>query len=308
MEARRTDGLLLLDKPTGPTSHDMVTAVRKGVGAARAGHCGTLDPLASGLLVILLGTATRLAPFVRGDPKIYEGSIVLGLTTDSMDIEGQVTSESDYTGGEAEVRDALASLEGELEQLPPMYSAVKYRGKPLHRYARKGEEVPRRARRVSVYSVEMLAFHRTGERMEVDFRVACSPGTYVRELAARLGEALGCGGALSRLRRTASGPFLLEHAHSLDELEKRGTAGDVILPASSALRGHMSIEVEEAVVEAVCNGSQLEGSMLRRVDEGIVDGDIVAVHGGGKLLGVHRVITASPFSSRAVRMLPGGNR
>jgi tRNA pseudouridine55 synthase len=305
VNGKRADGLLLLDKPTGPTSHDFVTSVKRLMGANRVGHCGTLDPLASGLLVVLVGDATRLAPYVHGDPKVYEGSIVLGISTDSMDMEGEVTRESAYTHGVEAARDALASLQGELEQVPPMYSAVKYRGRPLYRYARAGEEVPRRARKVRVYSVEMLAFREMDDRAELDFNVACSPGTYVRDLAARVGEILGCGGTLSRLRRKASGPFPLQEATGLEELALGLEQGEsALLPMESALRGRRRIEVEEGAVETVRNGSSVDSMMLLRSEAGIKEGEVVAVCGGGELLGVHRVSSATPFMSRAVRMLP----
>lgn len=305
MDNRQAEGLLLLDKPTGPTSHDVVASIKRIMGTAKAGHCGTLDPLASGLLIVLVGFATRLAPYVHGDPKVYEGSIMLGLSTDSMDMEGEVTGESAYAGGADAARDALASLEGDLEQVPPMYSAVKYRGRPLYRYARAGEEVPRKSRNVRVYRAEMVEFRQLGAQAEMDFCVACSPGTYVRDLAARVGEMLGCGGTLSRLRRTASGPFRLEHASSLEELAQGLERGEpCMLPMESALQGCKKVEVKDDGMEAVRNGSPLDGGMLRSTEEGIAEGEVIAVHGGGELLGVHRVCSVSPFASRAMRMLP----
>jgi tRNA pseudouridine55 synthase len=298
------DGLLLLDKETGPTSHDLVVAVKKALGGARTGHTGTLDPLASGLLVILIGRVTRLAPFVPGDPKVYEGSILLGISTDSLDTEGRIISEAAYAGGPEEAGSALASLAGERDQLPPMYSAVKHRGKPLYRYARRGEEVPRKSRRISVYQSEMTAFRRRGNSAEIDFNITCSSGTYVRELAACVGEMLGCGGAISRLRRLASGPFRVEDAITMDELAgKRPEDTGFILPAEAAIEGSKRVAVAGQRIRTVRNGAPLQDTMLEWADAGIREGEIVAVLGDGELLGMHRVSAADPFCSHAVRIL-----
>jgi len=297
-------GLLLIDKPSGPTSHDVVAAVRGFLGKVKVGHTGTLDPMASGLLVVLVGSTTRLAPYVRDDPKIYEGSILLGVCTDSMDTQGEVTCEKPYGGGPREAREALASLLGELEQVPPMYSAVKHRGRPLYHYARKGQEVARKSRRVRLYRVEMTGYRDLGERAEVDFVVECSPGTYVRDLAARVGCALSCGGTLSRLRRTAAGPFRVEDASSLEAVGDELARGwEVLLPAEAALTGYARVEVTGAACGAVRNGAPVTRDMVSGADAGMALGDVVAVFGGGTLLGVHRVTSLEPFESRAARMM-----
>ena len=304
MRSKEIEGLLLLDKPSGPTSHDMVASVKEILGAAKAGHTGTLDPLATGLLVVLLGRATRLAPFIRDDPKTYEGSMLLGITTDTLDIEGRVTSEVSYGGGPGPVRVALDSLVGELEQVPPMYSAVKYRGRPLYRYARRGEEVPRKSRVVRVYVAEMKGYSEYGGRVEVQFLVKCSPGTYVRDLVARVGDMLSCGGVLTNLRRTECGFFRIEDAIGLAELEKSPAGGEaLLLPTETALRGYERIEVKETARSAVRNGSPIAEDMLLRADEGIEEGHVVAVFAGGSFLGMHRVTAISPLKTRAVRMM-----
>ncbi len=298
------DGLLLLDKPSGPTSHDMVAASRRLMGAGKAGHTGTLDPLATGLLVIMLDKATKLAPFIKGDPKVYEGCVLLGLTTDTMDIQGEVISEGVYGRGAEPVREAFASLVGELRQLPPMYSAAKFRGKPLYRYARRGEEVPRKERAVRVYSAEVRGFRDLGGRAEADFLIACSPGTYVRELVARVGEMLACGGTLKSLRRTASGLFGVEEAVSVGRLEDDPARRErFLLPPHVAVRGYHRVVVDDAAVDAVRNGTPIAGGMLQGADPDISDGDVVAVFGGGSFLGMHRVSTVSPYASRALRMM-----
>ncbi len=297
-------GLLLIDKPKGPTSHHMVDAVRRALGGARVGHVGTLDPMATGLLVMLVGRATRLAPYVPGDPKRYSASMLLGMETETMDLEGKVLSDRGYAGRREEVEKALSSLVGEWEQTPPAYSAVKHRGKPAYRYARKGERVELASRKVRIYRVEVTAFRRLGNKAEVDFLVECSPGTYVRELAARIGGELSCGGTLSRLRREASGPFKVEDALGLEEFKSRLKAGEkVLLPMHMALGGMKSVEVKADSVPGVVNGGNLDESKLLITKEDFKGGDMVAVMGNGELLAVHEVTMAKPFSSRPLRVV-----
>lgn len=209
------DGLLLVDKPSGPTSHDVVAALRRHLRFRKVGHGGTLDPLASGLLIILLGRGTKLSNLVMGSDKTYEGAFRLGISTDSQDADGEVTAERDASGvTEAAVRAEMARLTGDLLQTPPMVSAIKKDGVPLYRLARKGQTVEREPRLVHVYSFKLLGF----TPPSVQFRVSCTRGTYVRTLAHDIGEALGCGAHLTALRRTASGSFSVDDAVPLDEL------------------------------------------------------------------------------------------
>jgi tRNA pseudouridine55 synthase len=301
------DGLLLLDKPTGPTSHDIVASLRAVCGGVKTGHAGTLDPLASGLLVILLGKATKLAPYIPGDPKVYEGCILLGISTDSLDIEGELLAEASYEGSGEEAAAALAAQVGTVEQQPPMFSAAKYKGKPLYRYARRGVEVPRQSRQVQVYRFEMTGFRSGKGRAEVDFQVECSPGTYVRELAARVGDTLGCGGVISSLRRIASGPFRVENALTLHDVERRmeghaGTEG-FVLSMERAVEGYKRIDVSDEGLRTARNGAPLNPEMICGMDTGIIAGDTVAVFAGGALLGMHRVTRESPLASYALRMM-----
>jgi tRNA pseudouridine55 synthase len=298
------EGLLLLDKPTGPTSHDMVAAVREMCGGAKTGHAGTLDPLASGLLVILIGRATKLAPYIPGDPKVYDGTILLGLSTDSMDLEGDVTSRGVFTGDTADVKAAMDSLVGELEQEPPMYSAAKYRGSPLYRYARKGEVVPRKARKVRILRSEMTAFRSRGERAEVDFHIECSPGTYVRELAARVGDMLGCGGTLSKLRRTASGPFRVENALTLEVASTCFSEGTLnLLPLQEAVAGYKRMVISPEFVKAARNGVTIEEDMIGSAGAVAAVAEIVAVFAEGEIVGMHSVVSKSPLTLKPLRIL-----
>ena len=292
-----TEGLLLVDKPTGPTSHDIVAAIRKILGGVKTGHTGTLDPLASGLLVILVGKATKLAPFVMGDPKVYTGTLILGLTTDTLDIKGNVVAKAVCRTEGDQAADALASLKGKMEQIPPIYSAVKIRGKPSYKYARSGEEVERLPRSVRIYDCEMTGFRKQGEAAEVDFMISCSPGFYVREYASRIGEMLGCGGTLAKLRRLASGPFRVERALTIEELQRSSSQ---VSPPLDALEGLAKVTVREEWLVAARNGVPLQEAMVEKPVEA---GFVAVMEPGGKLLGVHEVVIAHPFCSKPRRML-----
>lgn len=281
-------GLILLDKPSGPTSHDLVDEVRRLLGTARVGHTGTLDPMASGLLLILVGRATKLQSHVPGDPKIYQGTMVLGVSTDTMDAEGRVISFIPYEGDESEAERAVASLVGEREQVPPMYSAAKYRGKPLYYYARRGREVARKGKRIRVYRAEMTSFRRKGEAAEVDFTLSCSPGTYIREIAFYLGRMLGCGGSLARLRRVASGPFVVEEAMTPQALRSRVLAGEeVVLPPLQALRGYPCVELRREYEKTARNGASLNFGMCWDFREDFAAGEKAAVVVGEELIGIY---------------------
>lgn len=301
MDRGAVDGLVLLDKQPGPTSHDLVQEVRRRLGARKAGHAGTLDPQASGLLAVLVGKATRLAPYVPGDPKVYEGTVILGVETDTLDLEGEVVSRSPFRGDEEEVREAVRSLVGIHEQLPPRFSAVKHEGKPLYYYARRGEEAPRRPRQVEVYEAEVLSC-RPGDMAEVDFRVSCSPGTYVRELARFLGEMLGCGGTLASLRRVASGPYRLEEAVTLEEFTLRLERGKAaVLPPLEALRGYRRAELRREGLKKALHGAPLAPALLDWDGE-LAGGEILAVTYHGELIGVYEV-QASPACLRPRRLM-----
>lgn len=298
-------GLLLLDKPSGPTSHDLVSEARRLTGTRRVGHAGTLDPMATGLLVLLLGRATKLAPFLPGDPKVYEGSILLGTATDTMDIQGEVMAEAAYDGGPERAREALLSLGGEGRQLPPMFSAVKHRGKPLYRYARGGEEVPRLPRRVRVYEVRMTAYREAGEKGELDFLISCSPGAYVREFAARVGEMLGCGGTLARLRRISSGPFRVDDALTREELASLAREGSLpIMAMEDAVADMKKAVLREEWVASARNGAALSQGQVADLAGDAGEGDTVAViTPGGELVGFHAVVVREPLMTRVLRIM-----
>jgi tRNA pseudouridine55 synthase len=220
------DGAILIDKPAGPTSHDVVDALRRNFGLAKAGHCGTLDPNATGLLIIVLGRGTKLSEKLMADDKVYEGAIKFGEATDSYDADGELVSSLPVPPLTVEELNALAAtFQGDQMQEPPMVSAVKVKGVPLYKMARKGIEVERKARLIHVYSFHFGSYAEPFGQ----FRIACTKGTYVRALAHELGRKVGCGAHLASLRRVASGKFDVKDSIpfedalklSLGELQKR---------------------------------------------------------------------------------------
>jgi len=209
------NGALLIDKPAGPTSHDIVDIVRGLYRIQKVGHCGTLDPAATGLLILLLGRATKLSQKLTADDKVYEGTLQLGQTTDSYDAQGEITATAEVPElNAAALNSAAEHFTGDLQQKPPMVSAVKKDGVPLYKLARKGKTVEREAKTVHIYSFNFNNY----TPPVAAFRVHCSKGTYVRSLAHELGQNLGCGAHLSTLHRTRSGVFEVAKATRLEEL------------------------------------------------------------------------------------------
>ena len=211
------DGAILIDKPAGPTSHDVVDAIRRQFAIKKVGHCGTLDPNATGLLIIVLGRGTKLSEKLMSDDKVYEGAIKLGETTNSYDADGELVASLPVPPVTLEqLNAAAAEFVGDLMQTPPMVSAVKIDGVPLYKLARKGIEVPREPRLVHIYNFRFSAY----QEPLAHFRIACTKGTYVRSIAHDLGQKLGCGGHLATLRRVTSGKFDVAHAIPLAEVLK----------------------------------------------------------------------------------------
>ncbi len=216
---RPLDGILVLDKPPGVSSNRALQIVKRLYGAAKAGHTGSLDPLATGVLPLCFGEATKFSQFLLDADKAYESTFVLGTATDTGDAEGQVLETVDASAlTEAEVAEALAAFRGEIEQVPSMFSALKHQGQPLYKLARQGKEVERKARRVVISRLELRAF-RAAAQPEVDIYLECSKGTYVRSVAEDLGRMLGCGAHVAQLRRTRAGPFGIDQSVSLATLE-----------------------------------------------------------------------------------------
>ena len=237
------EGLLLIDKPAGVTSHDVVDVVRRVLGTRKVGHSGTLDPMATGLLVLGVGRATRLLRFLGGLPKTYEGTARLGVETTTLDADGEVTADRPVTSTEEDVHRAMAALVGDSLQTPPAYSAVKVGGRKLYEAARKGEELKAAPRPIRVDAFDLLAMRGS----DLDVRIVCSGGTYVRVLVADVGTVLGCGAHLTALRRTAIGELVVTEAVSPE------AAGEPLpLERAVAHLPRLELQPEEAI--AASNG------------------------------------------------------
>jgi tRNA pseudouridine55 synthase len=247
----QVDGLVVVDKPAGWTSHDVVARCRKVFGQKKVGHAGTLDPDATGVLLVGLGRATRLLRFLTALPKTYTGDVVLGTETSTLDGAGEITATHDMAGVTLDqARAAAAGLTGPIMQVPPMVSAVKVGGRRLHELARKGEEVEREPRPVTVHRFDIDA---TDDPSVLRIEVECSSGTYVRVLAADLGHALGGGAHLRDLRRTSAGSFDVADAVPLDQLTP-----DHALPPSAAVRDYLAVVVSDEDAAAIGHGRRLE--------------------------------------------------
>jgi tRNA pseudouridine55 synthase len=218
------NGFVVVDKPAGITSHDVVSLVRRIIGTRKVGHTGTLDPFATGVLPVAVNDGTKAIPFLNEGIKCYEAVMQLGVATDTLDMTGAVIRTADWLAVTQEkVEAVLKQFIGHLSQIPPMYSAIKQDGQPLYKLARQGQVVERTAREIDIHSLELLSF----ALPFVNFRVVCSRGTYVRTLADDMGELLGCGGALKELRRIASGPFDISASVSLEKLEEAARLGEL---------------------------------------------------------------------------------
>lgn len=246
------EGILNVDKPTGMTSHDVVGRVRRIAGMKRVGHAGTLDPLATGVLVLGLGRATRLLEYVVGQPKEYVTTMRLGQVTDSYDADGEIVEERDVVVSAESLQDALSQFKGPIQQIPPMYSAIKKDGQPLYKMARQGIEIEREPRNVTIYALELA------ERVEDDvvLRIECSTGTYIRSLVHDVGQLLGCGAHVTALRRTRIGEYAADAGVALATLE-RAELEQALEPAESAVRHLPKWNVDATRAFALGQGKRL---------------------------------------------------
>ncbi len=282
MRAMR-DGVLSLDKPLKQTSHDIVEQVRQLTDVRRVGHAGTLDPLATGVLLVCVGRpATRIAEFLMDAPKTYRARGRLGITTDTFDAEGAVVAESPVDVGRDEVIEALGQFKGTIDQIPPMYSAVKYRGEPLYRLARRGVEVERPSREVEIHSLELIAW----DPPEFAVQMTCSSGTYVRVLVHDVGQVLGCGAYVTSLTRLASGNFRLEDAISLAQFKRMAREGrwpELLCPIDQALTDQFpALYLDADAAWRICSGQAIESAKKTLEDDALTrvygpDGDFLAL-------------------------------
>ena len=281
------EGVLVADKPAGPTSHDIVADLRRFTGSLRVGHTGTLDPFATGVLPLCIGRATRLSRFLSSGRKLYSGLIHLGVTTDTYDPDGREVSRRPCDAVTAEaVRWAAALLEGPIMQTPPTYSARKVGGRPLHRLARQGVVAIRRPSPIVVYRFSILSV----AIPQVRFEAETSTGTYVRSLAHDLGETLGCGAHLAELRRLASGSLTIEGAHSREEIRSRageGRLSEIILPLRHLDLGLPTVTLTREGATAMQRGAALRSTHLARpLEPGPTPGPVRVLDETGDLLGV----------------------
>ena len=281
------DGVLNINKPSGVTSHDVVESVRKILHERRIGHTGTLDPLATGVLVLCVGKATRIAQYLEAGEKEYRAIMRLGVTTDTLDAEGLILETKSYSPpGRQKIIDVMQGFIGPIMQRPPAYSAVKVAGVPSYKLAREGKAELLKPRPVTIYSIELTAF----EDPMVSLTIRCSKGVYIRTLCAELGDALGMGAHITGLERTRSGRFSIDHAVTLDRLRTMMTAGSeeqVVTPIDEALAAFPSIPLGEAEAARVLHGNQIScpSSFANIVS------DHVRLHSpAGRLLGLARIV------------------
>ncbi|MEM9160831.1 MAG: tRNA pseudouridine(55) synthase TruB [Verrucomicrobiota bacterium] len=237
-EQKDLEGILLIDKPSGMTSHDVVDRVRRTLKMKRIGHAGTLDPMATGLLIILVGKATKLSQYLMSLDKVYSGTIKLGETTNTYDADGEVmTTKPVPELSEADVKAKMDEFVGDQYQTPPMFSAIKIKGQPLYKMARKGQEVEREPRFIRISKFDLLGY----ESGEISFSLSCTKGTYVRSIAQDLGEKIGCGAHLSSLRRDASDEFTTDRSVELEKFQKMSPldVSKILIPGHKALPGSM---------------------------------------------------------------------
>ena len=249
-------GVLVVDKPVGMTSHDVVQRIRSGTHIRRAGHTGTLDPRASGVLVVLIGPAVRLSEYVSTSDKRYQAVLRFGMTTSTYDTEGEITSRAPVDISYEELEETLSTFVGEFKQTPPIYSAIKVGGRKAYDIARDGETLDLEPRTINVYSIELLDW----DPPEAVIDIHCSSGTYIRSLASDLGEKLGCGATLVGLRRTRNGQFGLRDAVSLSKLEDAFNDGDwykYLIPAAEALSDWYTVVLTYEQVDAVRHGHRV---------------------------------------------------
>lgn len=285
------DGVIIIDKPAGKTSHDVVSDVKKILGVRKAGHTGTLDPMVTGVLPVCLNEATKLASLLAGESKEYRATMLLGVKTDTLDIEGKIISQSDDFVSAEKIREVVFMMTGEIKQVPPAYSAVKYGGKPLYKYARNGIFLNMEPRNVTIYSIviEDISFPR------VTFRVVCSKGTYIRTLCSDIGDMLGVGACLQSLRRLKSGIFSEEMAVCVNDYagnDQKDKLSEKILPMTELLPLLFSIELEDNSAAKLRNGWQPSVEMMKEYDLPLLKaGDMVKFINRGYLLAVAEMLT-----------------
>lgn len=251
------NGIMLIDKPCDWTSHDVVGKLRGILHERRIGHSGTLDPMATGLLVVFVGRATRAVEFAEADSKEYIAGLRLGISTDTQDITGNTLKSSNSLPSKAELEQALSAFKGEISQIPPMYSAIKVGGRKLYELARRGESVERKPRRVTIDKLDIIGENESDYILDV----VCSKGTYIRTLCNDIGDTLGCGGCMSSLRRVKAGAFSIEKAHTIDEIQAAADNGgldEIIIPVDRLFSAYPELTVRDTAEKKLRNGNVIK--------------------------------------------------
>lgn len=251
------NGIILVDKPCDWTSHDVVGKLRGILHERRIGHSGTLDPMATGLLVVFVGRATRAVEFAEADSKEYIAGLRLGISTDTQDITGNTLKSSNSLPSKAELEQALSAFKGEISQIPPMYSAIKVGGRKLYELARRGESVERKPRRVTIDKLDIIGENESDYVLDV----VCSKGTYIRTLCNDIGDTLGCGGCMSSLRRVKAGAFSIEKAHTIDEIQAAADNGgldEIIIPVDRLFSAYPELTVRDTAEKKLRNGNVIK--------------------------------------------------
>lgn len=251
------NGIILVDKPCDWTSHDVVGKLRGILHERRIGHSGTLDPMATGLLVVFVGRATRAVEFAEADSKEYIAGLRLGISTDTQDITGNTLKSSNSLPSKAELEQALSAFKDEISQIPPMYSAIKVGGRKLYELARRGESVERKPRRVTIDKLDIIGENEGNYVLDV----VCSKGTYIRTLCNDIGDTLGCGGCMSSLRRVKAGAFSIEKAHTIDEIQAAADNGgldEIIIPVDRLFSAYPELTVRDTAEKKLRNGNVIK--------------------------------------------------
>ncbi len=247
------NGIIIIDKPKGKTSHDIVGILRKKFGTRRVGHTGTLDPLATGVLPVCIGNATRAADMLIESDKKYRATMLLGKRSDTLDIEGEITAENEVCVTEEDVRRVIADFIGEQDQIPPMYSAIKKDGKKLYDLAREGIEIEREPRRINIFSIDIWDI----SLPTVTIEVHCSKGTYIRSLCDDIGTKLGCGAVMTELRRTYTAGFGIDDAYTIEELDNIKGLSGTLKPTDTLFSSLPEIHLNEKQVKSITNGVRM---------------------------------------------------
>ncbi len=291
---RPVDGILILNKPLGISSNTALQHAKRLFGAAKAGHTGSLDPLATGVLPICFGEATKFTQFLLDSDKTYLSTFRLGVSTETGDCDGDIIGTSDASMlNEAEIQASIDNFRGDIKQIPSMYSALKHEGQPLYKLARQGITVERKARPVTIFSYELLAF-RPGQQAEVDVEISCSKGTYIRSLAEDLGAALGCGAHVVKLHRSVAGPFGEDKSATFEDLEPLCKSGDnealdsLLMPMDSAVTGARSVTIPESIAYYLRLGQAVMAPDLYQESQ---EGEVIRIfHTDGMFLGVGEIM------------------